>query len=107
MKPPLQLQAVQQQKLPQQELQQQMCVVLDGFGTVAESLPMPPPRYDKEVFKLLGDSEDAIRGRREIEDQRLSEIERQRRSEIERQRSKVDMRAYLENSWHKIDRPAP
>jgi len=50
------------------------------------SLPAPPPRYDKEVCELLGDSEHAI-------------TERWR--EIKRQRQKIDVRAYLEDCWDK------
>jgi len=84
------------------ELQKQM----SQEQTQLLSLPAPPPRYNKEVFELLGDSEHAIRERREIERQRRCEIKLQKRSEIERQRRKVDVHAYLENSSDKIDGPA-
>jgi len=48
----------------------------------------PPPRYNKEVLELLGDSEDAMR---------------KRWSEMKSPRQRVDVRAYLQDCWDKVD----
>jgi len=64
-----------QQHAPQQPRQQQPLPLL-----------APQPRYDTEVFELLGDSEDSIK-------------ERQR--EFKQQRQKLDVHAYLEDCWAK------
>jgi len=71
------------QRQSQQQLQQQQ----ESEEEVQPlSFTAPPPRYDAEVFELLGDNAHAIS---------------ERWSEMQRQKQKVDVRAYMQDHLNK------